>query len=112
MAATGGVPLIPMAVWGSHRLWTKDRPRALTRRHTPISIVVGEPLRPGRRDTPAVMAAELRERMIALLDRAQREYPDKPTSSEDSWWQPAHLGGSAPVSGGLPMNGDAEPTVP
>jgi hypothetical protein len=41
--------------------------------------------------------AELKRRMAELLDRAQREYPDKPEGPEDTWWQPAHLGGSAPT---------------
>ena len=97
MAAVAEVPLIPMALWGGQRLWTKGRPRALTRRHVPISILVGEPLRPRRRDDQAEVAAELRTRMSTLLDRAQREYPDKPAGPDDEWWQPAHLGGAAPT---------------
>jgi hypothetical protein len=86
-----------MALWGGQRLWTKGRPRALTRRHVPISILVGEPLRPRRRDDQAEVTAELRTRMSTLLDRAQREYPDKPGGPDDEWWQPAHLGGAAPT---------------
>ena len=97
MAAAAGVPLVPMAVWGSQRLWTKDRPRTLTRRHFPVSILIGEPLHPGRRDDHAVVAAELRARITELTDRVQREYPDKPAGPDDSWWLPAHLGGSAPA---------------
>jgi hypothetical protein len=42
----------------------------------------------------------LRQRMSELLDRAQREYPDKPSSPADDWWLPAHLGGGAPVATG------------
>ncbi|WP_173084506.1 lysophospholipid acyltransferase family protein [Phytohabitans rumicis] len=94
MAAAANVPLVPMAVWGTQRMWTKGHPRALTRRHTPISIVVGEPMRPGRRDDQAGTA--LRARMQELLDQAQRDYPDKPADSADNWWLPAHLGGGAP----------------
>ncbi|TVT21408.1 1-acyl-sn-glycerol-3-phosphate acyltransferase, partial [Amycolatopsis rhizosphaerae] len=41
MAAQAGVPLIPMAVWGGQRLWTKGRPRTLTKRHVPITILLG-----------------------------------------------------------------------
>ncbi|MEJ3749687.1 lysophospholipid acyltransferase family protein [Actinomycetes bacterium KLBMP 9797] len=97
MAAAAGVPLVPMAVWGTHRLWTKGRPRALTRRHTPISIVVGEPMWPGRRDDQAAAGVALRTRMQELLDQAQRDYPEKPSDPGDNWWLPAHLGGGAPV---------------
>jgi 1-acyl-sn-glycerol-3-phosphate acyltransferase len=97
MAAAARVPLIPMAVWGTQRLWTKGRPRTLTRRHTPISILIGEPLQPAPRDNSGEVMAELRSRMSALLDRAQREYPEKPEALADGWWQPAHLGGTAPT---------------
>jgi 1-acyl-sn-glycerol-3-phosphate acyltransferase len=97
MAAAAGAPLVPMAIWGSQRLWTKGRPRTLTRRHVPVSILVGEPLRPARGDQQDEVAAQLRARMSALLDRAQREYPDKPAGPDDDWWLPAHLGGSAPA---------------
>ncbi|HEU4423694.1 MAG TPA: lysophospholipid acyltransferase family protein [Pilimelia sp.] len=97
MAAAAGVPLIPMALWGGQRLWTKGRPRTLTRRHVPISIVIGEPLHPSRRDNHTEVTVELRSRMSTLLDQAQREYPDRPAGPDDTWWQPAHLGGTAPV---------------
>ncbi|WP_020521973.1 lysophospholipid acyltransferase family protein [Catelliglobosispora koreensis] len=96
MAAAAGVPLIPMALWGTQRMWTKGRPRKLFQRHLPISIIVGEPMHPGRRDNQDELAAELHKRMSALLDRAQRDYPDKPKGPDDSWWLPAHLGGTAP----------------
>jgi 1-acyl-sn-glycerol-3-phosphate acyltransferase len=97
MAAAAGVPLVPVAIWGSQRLWTKGRPRTLTRRHTPISIYIGEPMHPQRRDNFAEVSAELRSRLQGLLDRAQQEYPDKPVDDDDSWWLPAHLGGAAPT---------------
>ncbi len=95
MAAAADVPLIPMAVWGTQRMWTKGRKRALGTRHLPIEILIGEPLRPGPDDDQEKVTAELRTRIQALLDTAQRNYPEKP--GEDTWWQPAHLGGTAPT---------------
>ena len=35
--------------------------------------------------------------MEALLDEAQRTYPDQPAGPDDRWWLPAHLGGTAPT---------------
>jgi 1-acyl-sn-glycerol-3-phosphate acyltransferase len=96
LAGAAGVPLVPMVVWGGQRLWTKGRRRTLFRRHVPISILVGEPLYPERGTDAAAMAAELRARMAALLERAQREYPDVPSGPDETWWQPGYLGGSAP----------------
>ncbi len=97
LAAATGVPLVPMAVWGSQRLWTKGHPRSLTRRHVPVSIAVGEPLTPQRGGDSDAVTSELRDRLSGLLDGIQRGYPDRPAGPEDLWWQPAHLGGSAPT---------------
>jgi 1-acyl-sn-glycerol-3-phosphate acyltransferase len=97
MAAAVNVPVVPMALWGTQRLWTKGRPKDLTRRHVPVSILIGEPMRPAKGDDWDVVTKELRDRMSALLDRAQAEYPDRPSSDEERWWLPAHLGGTAPT---------------
>jgi 1-acyl-sn-glycerol-3-phosphate acyltransferase len=98
MAAAAGVPLIPMAVWGTHRLWAKGRRLTLTKRHVPITILVGEPMNPSRRDEQTEVARELRTRIIGLVEKAQTEYPDRPSGRADSWWQPAYLGGTAPAA--------------
>ncbi|MDR7277905.1 lysophospholipid acyltransferase family protein [Catenuloplanes atrovinosus] len=102
LAMSAGVPLIPLALWGTHRLWTKGRPRTLTRRHTPITILVGEPMQVNRKDDVNAATAELRRRMSALVEKAQREYPDKPKDDEDRWWLPAYLGGTAPQPAAAP----------
>ncbi|WP_431875608.1 lysophospholipid acyltransferase family protein [Amycolatopsis sacchari] len=96
MAAEADVPVIPMAVWGTQRLWTKGHPRTLTKRHVPISVLLGEPLRPRPEDDPELLTKDLRTRMSALLDKAQAEYPEQPSGPDDRWWLPAHLGGTAP----------------
>jgi len=96
MAAAGGVPLVPMVVWGAQRMLTKGGPRRLGQRHLPIVILVGEPMYPKRGDDWPARQAELHARLQELLDRAQKEYPDRPSGPEDRWWLPAHLGGTAP----------------
>lgn len=93
MARAAGVPLIPVTLWGSQRVWTKDRkPRFNTARHIPISITIGAPLQPSR--GPANDAGLL-DVMNALLDSTRARYPDRP--GDDPWWLPAHLGGTAPT---------------
>ena len=94
MAAAAGVPIVPMAVWGTQRLWTKGRPKNLTQRHVPVSIMAGEAFHPEAGDVDRV-TADLRVRMQHLLDKAQAGYPDAPGA--DPWWLPAHLGGTAPT---------------
>ncbi|WP_030169738.1 lysophospholipid acyltransferase family protein, partial [Spirillospora albida] len=96
MAVAANVPLVPVALWGPQRLWTKGRKRRLLQRGVPVTILVGEPLYPKRGDDYEAVTAELHARMSELLEKAQREYPDTP-APEESWWQPAYLGGSAPT---------------
>jgi 1-acyl-sn-glycerol-3-phosphate acyltransferase len=96
MAVAADVPMIPVALWGSQRLWTKGRPRRLRQRNVPITILVGEPMRPKRGDDYDKWNSELHARMSELVERAQREYPELPKPGEE-WWQPAYLGGSAPT---------------
>ncbi|WP_414936320.1 lysophospholipid acyltransferase family protein [Amycolatopsis sp. cmx-11-51] len=97
MAAEAGVPVVPMALWGTQRLWTKGHPKDLTKRHVPISILVGEPMHPKVEEDAEVLSKDLRVRMSALVERVQADYPDKPSSDDERWWLPAHLGGTAPT---------------
>lgn len=97
LATEAGVPLIPMALWGTQRLWTKGRPRNLGRTHTPITIRVGEAVDAVRDTCTKTVTLQLRERVQDLLETAQRAYPARAKSAEDAWWMPAHLGGSAPT---------------
>jgi 1-acyl-sn-glycerol-3-phosphate acyltransferase len=94
IAADAGVPLIPVALWGTQRILTKDHPRDLARGKT-IAIRVGEPMHPTGSD-PAAESAELHTRLTALVGEAIRGYPadEQPPGS---WWLPASYGGSAPT---------------
>ncbi len=96
MAAAVGVPLIPMAVWGGHRIYTKGHSRDLHRGKA-IAMAVGQPWTPGKRDDPAEQTEQMHLRMAELLDHLQRTYPDQPSGPDDRWWLPAHLGGTAPT---------------
>lgn len=98
MAQEAGVPLIPMAVWGTQRLWTKGHPRNFKRSHTPITIRVGEALEASKDKYAGAITRQLRERVQELLEAAQRAYPVRPKGPEDTWWMPAHLGGTAPTA--------------
>ncbi|WP_245679711.1 lysophospholipid acyltransferase family protein [Actinomadura hibisca] len=96
MAVAAGVPLVPMAVWGPQRMWTKGHPKRLFQRGVPITILVGEPMHPKRGDDYDKVTEELRARIAELLEKAQREYPELP-KEDGRWWQPAYLGGTAPT---------------
>jgi 1-acyl-sn-glycerol-3-phosphate acyltransferase len=94
MAAAAGVPVLPVVLWGTQRLYTKDHPRDFSRGKT-IAIHVGEPLHPTGSD-PVAETAELHAAMSAMLDEAVRSYPAE-EQPPGSWWLPASYGGSAPT---------------
>src|SRR3954468_18129330 len=95
MARTAKVPLIPMVVWGPHRLWTKGRPKELTKRHVPVLIKIGQAIEMPKGVHPDAVTVTLRERLQELLDAVQQAYPEKPDGPDEQWWLPAHLGGTA-----------------
>ncbi|HET6652431.1 MAG TPA: lysophospholipid acyltransferase family protein [Nocardioides sp.] len=94
LAAEAGVPLIPVILWGTQRLMTKDHPRDLSRGKT-IAIHVGTPLHPTGSE-PVAETAQLRSEMSRMLDEAIRAYPEE-EQPPGCWWLPASYGGSAPT---------------
>lgn len=96
LAASAKVPLLPVAVWGGQRMFTKDHPRRLERGNT-ISIAVGEPMHPRPGKELEAATVELRARLQALLDEVQADHPDTAHPGHDAWWLPVHLGGTAPT---------------
>ncbi|WP_274555298.1 lysophospholipid acyltransferase family protein [Streptomyces spiramyceticus] len=98
MAQEAGVPMIPVALWGTQRLWTKGKPRNFGRNHIPVTIRVGEPMDAPKDEYAGAITRRLRGRVQELLEAAQRAYPVRPKNAEDTWWVPAHLGGTAPTA--------------
>jgi 1-acyl-sn-glycerol-3-phosphate acyltransferase len=94
IAAEAGVPLVPVILWGTQRMMTKDHPKDFSRGKT-ISIRVGAPLHPTGAD-PVAETAELHTVMSRMLDESISAYPadEQPPGS---WWLPASRGGSAPT---------------
>ncbi|MET1039317.1 MAG: lysophospholipid acyltransferase family protein [Aeromicrobium sp.] len=88
-------PLIPVVVWGGHRILTVDGHWSL-RRHMPITIRVGAPLVAGDGETVDELSARLRASMTTLLDDAIDTYPESPRDEADRWWLPHDRGGAAP----------------
>lgn len=91
MALEAEVPIVPLTIWGAHRIWTKGFPKQLGRHNFPVHIRIGAPLvAAGSVDE---VTTALRDRMSGLLTAAQEGYP-MPTGQP---WVPARLGGSAPT---------------
>lgn len=89
------VPLVPVIVWGGHRILTVDGHWSL-RRRMPITILVGAPLHPEEGETVDALSSRLRQRMGELLAEAIDTYPESPRDASDAWWLPHDRGGTAP----------------
>jgi 1-acyl-sn-glycerol-3-phosphate acyltransferase len=96
MAVDAGVPIIPAAVWGGHRVATKGHKVDL-RRDVAVTVILGEPIVAEPEEKPQSLLRRTRAAMEALLDEAQRTYPEQPAGPDDRWWLPVHLGGTAPT---------------
>ena len=96
MAVDAGVPIIPAAVWGGHRVATKGHKVDL-RRNVAVTVILGEPIVAGPGEKAQSLLRRTKAAMETLLDEAQRTYPDQPAGPDDRWWLPAHLGGTAPT---------------
>src|SRR6202041_1835894 len=46
MALDAQVPIVPVTVWGAHRIWPKDHPKKVFRNKVPITVAAGPPLPP------------------------------------------------------------------
>lgn len=90
IALAARVPIVPMIVWGAHRIWPKDHPKKVFRNKVPITVAAGRPLPP--QGTAEQLNDALREAMSALLYRVQEEYPHP----DGQFWVPRRLGGGAP----------------
>lgn len=91
MALEAQVPIIPLIVWGAHRVWTKDHPKRLGRKKIPFTVRVGTPLPPI--GTATELDTVMREAMTTMLHEVQEQYPHP----EGAHWVPNRLGGAAPT---------------
>ncbi|CAN5300253.1 lysophospholipid acyltransferase family protein [soil metagenome] len=97
MAMRAGVPLIPTAVWGDHRLSTKHIKKNFKQRNVDISVRYGEPVAYEPDEDPRDVTKRLMHTITAMVKELQAEYRQRPASDDERWWLPAHMGGTAPT---------------
>ena len=94
LAQGSGVPVIPVALWGSQRILTKNHKPKLGRKKIPVYIAYGDPYLIAKDADVVQEEVRLHGKISALLQQLQEKYPD---SAEGKWWGPARLGGAAPT---------------
>ncbi|CUR57466.1 putative Phospholipid/glycerol acyltransferase [metagenome] len=102
LARATGAPVVPVAIWGSQRIWSVRRPvngrqpRPRLRRGQLVDICFGAPMSVAATDDLSAWTSLLGARLTELLESLQRLPEHQPAVGEDADWHPAHMGGSAP----------------
>lgn len=97
------VPVVPVAVWGTQRLWPLRRevgepaPRPVLTRGRTVDVRFGAPMRVARTADLAATTADLGVRLTGLLEGLQGLPEHRPRPGEQARWHPHHLGGTAPT---------------
>jgi 1-acyl-sn-glycerol-3-phosphate acyltransferase len=99
LAAETGAPIVPVAIWGSQRIYSvgvPEPPPDLTRGRR-IDITFGEPVHVAPGADLVGVTTELGHTLTAMLERLQQMPEHRPRPGERATWYPAHLGGHAPT---------------
>jgi 1-acyl-sn-glycerol-3-phosphate acyltransferase len=94
LAQESGAPILPTAIWGSQRIWSKKMPRDFTRRHYPVFVSIGAPIFIPPDEEIETGLQHLNQALQDLLNQLHKDYPDSPIGQR---WAPASLGGTAPT---------------
>jgi 1-acyl-sn-glycerol-3-phosphate acyltransferase len=94
LAQAAGVPLIPVAVWGAHRILAKSAKGRLRERvGVPVYVKIGAPVLVGVGVDIHDASDALRATLQKLTDDLQDIYP---VDGAGQWWHPVRRGGTAP----------------
>lgn len=102
LARETGLPVLPVTVWGSQRIWSVGRvvdgraPGPSWSRGRLVDVRFGEPLVVGPRDDLGTATQRLGHELTTTLEELQRLPEHRPRPGEHAPWYPAHLGGHAP----------------
>lgn len=85
LAATTGVPVTPVGLWGAHRILFKGRKPAW-RWGVAESVVVGAPMRVAPDEDVHAATDRIMSAIVGCVRRAREIYPQRPGAGEDRWW--------------------------
>jgi 1-acyl-sn-glycerol-3-phosphate acyltransferase len=99
LARDTGAPLVPVAVWGSQRMFSVGDPEPPIdwTRGRRVDLAFGTPLYVAPGDDVTERTHELGHHLTGLLEGLQQLPHHRPRPGEVAAWYPAHLGGHAPT---------------
>jgi len=99
LARDTGAPVVPLAIWGTQRLFSvgdPEPPPDLTRRRR-VDVAFGTPMYVAAEDDRTERTHDLGHALTELLEGLQQLPHHRPRPGEVATWYPAHLGGHAPT---------------
>lgn len=93
LSRESGAPILPTAIWGSQRVWTKGVKRDFSRSNYPVFVSIGAPIHPSESESNEECMTRVNTAISELLNQVHKDYPDSPIGQR---WAPASLGGTAP----------------
>ena len=104
LARETGAPVVPVALWGSQRIWSvgvadgRGRPpRPDLTRGRRVDVTLGEPLTIAPQEDLTDWTRGLGHRLTEMQEGLQGLSHHRPDPGEHAPWHPAHLGGHAPT---------------
>ena len=99
LARETGVPVVPVAAWGSQRVWSVGvpEPRPSLTRGRLVDIAFSPPMSVAPTADLTEWTTGLGHRLTVMLESLQRLPEHRPAPGERAVWYPAHLGGDAPT---------------
>ncbi|MCA1844018.1 MAG: 1-acyl-sn-glycerol-3-phosphate acyltransferase [Actinobacteria bacterium] len=85
LAKAAGVDVVPVGLWGTHRVIPPGG-QAPKRFRTPITVVVGEAIAVGVDANPRESTDRIMAGICAAVAEARRLYPAPPAGEEGAWW--------------------------
>jgi 1-acyl-sn-glycerol-3-phosphate acyltransferase len=85
LAAQAGVPVVPVGLWGTHRILMKGRKPNWKWGIAEVAVV-GEPVVPEPGEHVRAATGRVMRAISACVARARVLYPQRPSPEEDPWW--------------------------
>jgi 1-acyl-sn-glycerol-3-phosphate acyltransferase len=86
LAATSGVPVTPVGLWGAHRILFKGR-KPNWQKGVAETAVVGPPVRIAPDEDISIATHRIMTAIASCVARAREIYPQHATPGEDAWWE-------------------------
>ncbi len=85
VAQASGAPVVPVGLWGTHRLLMKGRRPHLSWGVAQVAVV-GSPVRIARDEHVRDATLRIMDAVTECVARARAIYPQRPAPGDDAWW--------------------------